>query len=128
MVEELNPNSISGLGRDDPATLAAWAESTQLVDKTVIDVNGQELGRVTRCFAEEGALVRCDVTLSKNAKGIFNAQNDVAGVPATWISQVTDDQVRLRRAAEEILRPEDPRPAHASDDFRGAQGFPRKNR
>ena len=128
MPEELKPDGLSDLSRRDPATLAAWQESRDLVDREVYDVNGAKLGRVSRCFAEEGALLRCDVTLTPNARQLFNAEGSVAGVPATWIAGVDERGVRLRKAAEEILHPEDPRPAGASDDLRGAPELPRKNR
>lgn len=51
----------------------------------------------------------------------------MAGVPATWIANVEGETVRLRKAAEEILHPQDPRPVNAEGD-RGAPGFPRKQR
>lgn len=128
MPEELNPDGLGFAASRDPATLAAWAESRDLMDREVFDVNGTKLGTVSRCFAEEGALVRCDVTLTPNARQLFQTQNPVAGVPATWIAGVDDGGVRLRKAAEELLHPEDPRPAGASDDLRGAKELPRKNR
>ncbi len=128
MPEELKPDGLSFIASQDPATLAAWQESRDLVDRDVYDVNGNKLGKVTRCFAEEGALTRCDVTLTPNAQQLFLADQRVAGVPATWIAAVDEQGVRLRKAAEEILHPEDPRPANASQDMRGAQDLPRKNR
>ena len=128
MPEELKPDGLSDLSLRDPAMLAAWQESTDLVDRDVYDVNGAKLGRVSRCFAEEGALTRCDVTLTPNAQQLFESGQRVAGVPATWISGVDERGVRLRKAAEEILHPDDPRPANASDDLRGARELPRKNR
>ena len=128
MVEELNPDGLGFVASQDPATLAAWAQSRELVDREVYDVNGAKLGKVSRCFAEEGALLRCDVTLTPNARQLFRSDQTVAGVPATWIAAVDERGVRLRKAAEEILHPEDPRPAGASDDFRGAPDLPRKNR
>lgn len=128
MAEELKPDGLGFIASQDPSTLAAWQESRDLVERDVYDVNGRKLGRVSRCFAEEGALLRCDVTLTPNARQLFQADQDVAGVPATWIAGVDERGVRLRKAAEEILHPEDPRPADASGDLRGAAGFPRKNR
>lgn len=127
MPEELKPDGLSFVASQDPATLAAWQQANDLRDKEVYDVNGAKLGKVTRCFAEEGALVRCDVTLTNNARQLFQAETDVAGVPATWIARVDEGSVRLRKAAEEILHPQDPRPLHAEED-RGAPGFPRKER
>lgn len=55
-------------------------------------------------------LTRCDVTLSAQAKRTFQADQDVAGVPATWIAQVDDSTVRLRKAAEELLPRKTPDP------------------
>lgn len=128
MAEELKPDGLGFTASQDPATLAAWQESRDLVERDVYDVNGQKLGKVSRCFAEEGALLRCDVTLTPNARQLFEAGQTVAGVPATWIAGVDERGVRLRKAAEEILHPDDPRPAGASHDLRGAQDLPRKNR
>lgn len=127
MPEELKPDGLGFLAGQDPATLAAWQEARDLQDKEVYDVNGARLGRVTRCFAEEGALSRCDVTLTNAAKQMFHADQDVAGIPARWIASVEDEKVRLRKAGEEILHPQDPRPLGAEED-RGAPELPRKNR
>ena len=129
MPEEMKPDGLSHLASQDPATLAAWAEAEALKGKEVIDVNGARLGKVTRCFAEEGALTRCDVTLTNTAKQMFRAENDVAGIPSLWIANVEGDEVRLRKAAEEILHPDDP-VMRASDEVNlgGARELPRKNR
>lgn len=128
-MEELDLNAPGGAARDDPAMLAAWAQADQLRDHEVVDVNGHKLGRVTRCFAEEGTLVRFDVTLSENAKGILGTQRDVASIPPIAIADVDETTVRLSEAAEQILDPEDPRPAHAHDTGRGgAMDQPRKVR
>lgn len=126
MSEELNPNGLGYMASRDPATLAAWQRATDLVDRDVYDIHGRKLGRVTRCFAEEGELFRCDVTLTDNAKSLFRPGRDVAGVPATWIARVDHEGVRLRKAGEEVLHPENP--AFMAAEDRGAPGFPRKNR
>ena len=130
MPEELKPDGLSHMASQDPATLGAWAEAEALKGKEVVDVNGARLGKVTRCFAEEGALTRCDVTLTGTAKRIFQVDRDVAAIPSLWIADVKEDEVRLRKAAEEILRPEDPAGVRASDEVNlsGARGLPRKNR
>lgn len=130
MSEELKPDGLGFMAAQDPATLAAWAEAESLKGKEVIDVKGARLGKVTRCFAEEGALVRCDVTLTNSAKQIFRAEKDVAGIPSAWIARVEGEEVRLRKAAEEVLHPEDPGKALHGDErnLSGAPGLPRKNR
>jgi hypothetical protein len=125
---DLARDGLGGLDRLDPATLAAWAEARGLEDKRVTDVNGLALGRITRCVEEDGALVRCDVTLTGAAKRVLAAPQDVVGVPTDWIAVVDDDGVRLRKAGEELVRPEDPRPVGAEADERGAPELPRKNR
>lgn len=126
-MEELRPDSLSPDSRNDPATLAAWAQATTLEGRPVFDVNGLRLGRVTKCFAEEGVLARCDLTLSANAKGILGVETDVAPVPTTWISRVDDEGIRLLKAGEQVVRPDDPRPLGAEHD-EGAKGKPRKVR
>lgn len=130
MPEELKPDGLSYVAAQDPATLAAWAEAEALKGKEVVDVNGARLGKVTRCFAEEGALTRCDVTLTNAAKRMFHAQTDVAGIPSLWIVKVEGDEVRLRKAAEEILHPNDPGAPRGGDEknLGGAPELPRKNR
>lgn len=127
MPEELKPDGLSFAASRDPATLAAWQQARDLEDKTVYDVNGTKLGKVTRCFSEEGALLRCDVTLTPTAKQLLHAEQDVAGVPAAWIARVDEEGVRLRKAGEQVVRPEDPRPLGAEPD-RGAKELPRKER
>lgn len=71
MAEELREDSLAAQSRDDATTLAAWRQSMDLMDRVVEDVNGARLGRVTKCFAEEGTLMRCEVSLDANAKGVF---------------------------------------------------------
>lgn len=127
MPEELKPDGLGFAASRDPATLAAWAEARDLNEKDVFDIHGRKLGRVTRCFAEEGALTRCDVTLTPNAKQLFQAERDVAGIPATWIARVDESGVKLRKAGEEVLQPPEaglPRDGHAE----GAPELPRKER
>ena len=128
MPEELRDDSLSFKAKSDPATMAAWQESTELLDHVVEDVNGRRIGRVLKCFAEEGMLTHCEVKVDANAKGVFGADRDVAPVPSTWIARVEGDRIRLNKAGEQVLRPEDPRPMGASDDPRGAPDLPRKNR
>jgi hypothetical protein len=128
MPEEMKPDGLGFALSRDPATLAAWQESRDLVERDVYDVNGTKLGTITRCFAEEGALTRCDVTLTPTARQVFGVDQAVAGVPAAWIAAVDGRGVRLRKAGEEVLHPEDPRPLGASRDLRGAPELPRKNR
>ncbi|HET6403429.1 MAG TPA: hypothetical protein VFH78_02180 [Candidatus Thermoplasmatota archaeon] len=131
MPEEVsNPYGLSDRAQHEPAMLAASYEAATLKDKAVVDVNGQKLGNVASAFAEEGMLTRLDVHLSRQAKQLFNVEEarDVAGIPATAIARVEGDEVRLSQAAEQILHPEDPRPAHASPDERGAPELPRKIR
>lgn len=129
MVEEVsNPFGISGQAGEDPAMVAASWQGQDLKDKWVIDVNGQRLGKVVRAFGEEGALTRFDVHLSTQARQVFSDDRLVAGVPADAIARVEGDEVRLMQAAEQILHPEHPEPAHANPDRRGAQKLPRKNR
>lgn len=128
MPEELREDSLGFTARNDPATLAAWGESIHLVDRVVEDVNGRRLGRVLKCFAEEGALVRCDIKVDNNAKGLFDVQQDVAGIPTQWIAAVNDETVRLNKAGEQVFHPDDPRSLGASADARGAKELPRKVR
>lgn len=128
MPEELNQDGLSGRAQMDAATLAAWQEATDLKDRDVFDVNGQRLGRVTRAFAEEGTLLRFDVTLSPNAQTLFNAPSNVAGIPSDAVARVEEDGIHLMQAAEQILHPDAPLPANAEPDTRGAQELPRKNR
>lgn len=127
-MEELRPDSLSDDSRRDPAMLAAWAEGERLLGSEVYDVNGQRLGRVTRCFAEEGALLRCDVSLSPNAQGILGETRATAGVSPDWIARVEEGKVYLNKAGEQLVRPDDPRGLGASPDERGAPELPRKNR
>lgn len=122
-MEELNPDSLHQ--PPDAATLAALAQAKDLEARDVFDVNGLRLGRVTRGFAEEGALVRLDVALSGNAKGIEGATQDVVGVPSDWIGHVEDDGIHLRMAAEELLAREVLDPDQAKV---GARELPRKVR
>lgn len=128
MEEVSNPFGISGRAGLDPATLAAAEEGLALKDKEVVDVNGLRLGRISRAFAEDGALFRLDVTLTEQAKRLLGAEQETAGVPAVTVAEVDGDTVRLSEAAEAIVHPEDPRPLHAERDERGAPGFPRKTR
>lgn len=130
MPEEVsNPFGLSGQAGEDPAMVAASWQGQDLKDKWAVDVNGQRLGKVVRAFAEEGTLTRFDVKLSNQARQIFDAgEQDVAGVPADAIARIEGDEVRLMQAAEQILHPEHPDPAHANPDSRGAQELPRKNR
>lgn len=127
-MEEMNRDGLSGLSQMDAATLAAWHEANDLKGRDVFDVNGLRLGKVTRAFAEEGALLRFDVTLSENARTMMEAPQDVAGIPPQWVAGVGDDGVRLRKAAEEVLHPDAPLPPNAEMDARGAKGRPRKIR
>ena len=127
-MEEMTRDGISGLSQMDAATLAAWHQANDLKGRDVYDVNGLRLGKVTRAFAEEGALLRFDVTLSENARTMMDAPQDVAGIPPQWVARVGDDGVRLRKAAEEVLHPDAPLPPNASADARGAKGQPRKVR
>jgi hypothetical protein len=121
---ELNADGLGAL-ETDAATLAAWEEATELQDKAVVDVNGFTLGRVTRCFAEEGALVRCDVTLDEQAKRVLGATRDVVGLPPQWIAGVAGGRVRLRKAGEEVVgNAPPPQDTHAA----GAPELPRKER
>ena len=87
-MKELTEYGLGGLDQIDPRYLAAWQQASELVDKEVVDVNGAQLGRLTRCFADEegGSLARCDVTLSPQAKRLLGVERDVAGVPAGWIA------------------------------------------
>lgn len=128
MPEELSPDSISSRSQLDPATLAAWQQAAELKDRDVFDVNGQRLGRLTRALAEDGSIIRFDVSLTPNARSLFHAPSDVAGIPPDAIARVEEDGVHLMQAAEQILHPENPVPAHAERDLRGAQDLPRKNR
>lgn len=127
-MEEMTRDGISGLSQMDGATLAAWHEANDLKGRDVYDVNGLRLGRVATAFAEEGALLRFDVTLSENARTLMGAPQDVAGIPPQWVARVGEDGVRLRKAAEEVLHPDAPLPPDAEPDARGAKGQPRKIR
>jgi sporulation protein YlmC with PRC-barrel domain len=122
-MEELRDDSLSGLSRGDPATWAALHDAEELEGKDVYDVNGERLGRITRCFAEESALVRCDVTLTEHARDEFGTPADVAAVPADWIARVEDDAVRLSHSGQELLRPDRPPAVNT-----GAREPPRKVR
>lgn len=125
-MEELNPDSLSDAAARDPAMLAAFQQAKDLEDRDVFDVNGQRLGRVTRAFAEEGSLARLDVTLSENARGAFDATQDVVGVPPQWVGRVTEDGIHLRKAAQEVVHPEGE--VRAGDAKVGAKDLPRKVR
>lgn len=128
-MEEMNRDGISGRSQMDAATLAAWHEANDLKGRDVYDVNGIRLGKVTRAFAEEGALLRFDVTLTDNARSMMEAPQDVAGIPPQWVARVDGDgDVRLRKAAEEVLHPDAPLPTSAEKDDRGAGGKPKKVR
>lgn len=127
-MEEMTPDGISSRAQMDAATLAAWHEANDLKGRDVFDVNGVRLGKVTRAFAEEGALLRFDVTLTDNARTMMGAPQDVAGIPPQWVARVGEDGVRLRKAAEEVLHPDAPFPTNAELDARGAKGQPRKVR
>lgn len=124
---ELNEDGLGPL-ETDPATLAALHEANTLEGREVFDVNGLRLGRVTRAFAEEGALTRVDVSLLDNVREMLITEEGSAAVPPHWIAHVGDDGVRLRKAAEEIVHPEDPRPPGSSAKKAGAKGLPRKIR
>jgi sporulation protein YlmC with PRC-barrel domain len=122
-MEELREDSLSALSRDDPAMLAALREAQELEGKDVYDVNGERIGRITRCFGEEGALVKCDVTLTNRARDEFRTPADVAEVPADWIARVEEEAVRLRKSGDELLHPERLPPPNE-----GAKELPRKIR
>jgi hypothetical protein len=123
-MEELRENSLSGPSQMDPAALAALYEAQQLEGRDVYDVNGDRLGKVTRCFAEDQTLVRCDITLTNTARDLFEADRDVAQVPPAWIASVDDEGIRLRKSGDDLLHPE-----KAGASFNdGAKGFPRKVR
>jgi hypothetical protein len=119
-----------GLGpfETDPATLAAWQGAQDLERKHVLDVNGTELGRITRCFGEEGAITRCEVTLTHQAERIFDAPQRTAAFPPQWIARVEGDEVRLSKAGEQVVHPEDPSPKERKSDTDGAPDLPRKIR
>lgn len=127
MPEELRDDSLSYMAKQDASTLAAWQESTDLMDKVMEDVNGQRLGRVLKCFAEEGRLVKCEIKVDNNAKGIFGVEQDVAAVPSDWIGSV-DERIHLKRAGEQVFRPADPAPLGEEPDKRGSSSLPRKIR
>lgn len=127
-MEEMTRDGLSGLSQTDAATLAAWHEANDLKGRDVYDVNGVRLGKVKRAFAEEGTLLRFDVTLTDNARTMMEAPQDVAGIPPQWVARVGEDGVRLRKAAEEVLHPDAPFPANAEADASGAKGQPRKIR
>lgn len=125
MSEEVtNPHGHGFRLERDPSMLAAWQEASALKGKTVYDVNGLEMGKVTRAFAGEGGLTRIDVTLSHPAKLRFNTTQDVAGVPPIVVADVTEDAVKLSEAGERIIHPE------RSLDLgkHGARELPRKER
>lgn len=125
MSEEVtNPQGLGFRQAQDPATLAAWQEGMSLKDKTVYDVNGREMGKVTRAFAENGALLRVDVTLTNQAKRLFGTTQDVAGFPPIAIADVTEESVRLSEAGQQILHPD----GYEGGDTRGARDLPRKER
>lgn len=125
MSEEVtNPHGLGYRQQEDAATLAAWQEGMSLEDKTVYDVNGLEMGKVSRAFAEEGTLTRIDVKLSRQARQMFGTMQETTGVPPIAVADVTDDSVKLNEAAEQILHPEGP----AGTFQRGAEELPRKER
>lgn len=128
MEEVSNPFGVSGRSEADTASLDARAEALDLQDKTVVDVNGQTLGKVRSSFAEEGALTRFDVRLSEQAKRQFGVTREVAGIPRDAIARVEGEEVRLLQAAEQLLKPDDAAPAHEEGDKRGAPELPRKKR
>ena len=123
-MRELTPERLGRLDELDAGLLAAWQQASDLLDKDVVDVNGQPMGKVACCFADDagGAIVRCDVALSDRAKRLLGVERNVAGVPATWISSIGERDVRLRKPAEEVLS------LDASNDGGGARELPRKNR
>lgn len=124
-MKEMKPDGLSDASRRDPAMLAAMAQAQQLQDKDVFDVNGIKLGRVTRALAEEGALLRLDVTLTPNARGILDAPQDVVGIPTAWIAGLKGHDIHLRKAGEEIVHPEEMDPHQRKV---GAKDLPRKVR
>lgn len=129
MAQEItNPDGLGGARDLDPATLAAWQEGMALKDKTVYDVNGLEMGKVSRAFAEEGTLLRFDVALTSQAKRLFSTDLDVAGVPPIAIADVSEDAVKLSEAGEQILHPDDATPPEARREKTGARELPRKVR
>ena len=127
MSEELRDDSLSYMAKQDAGTLAAWQQSTDLMDKVMEDVNGQRLGRVLKCFAEEGRLMKCEIKVDNNAKGIFGVDRDVAAVPSDWIASV-DERIHLKRAGEQVFRPEEPAAIGEERDKRGSSSLPRKVR
>ncbi|HUR68863.1 MAG TPA: PRC-barrel domain-containing protein [Candidatus Thermoplasmatota archaeon] len=89
--------------RHVPAPLAALDQAREVRGKEVIDVNGNRLGRVTSALAEEGALLRFDVTLTHQARRTFRTDRDVAAIPAVLISDVDEDRVLLSEPGEAML-------------------------
>ena len=123
-MEELRDNGLSGPSQQDPAASAALWEAGQLEGKSVVDANGDELSHLTRCCFEDEAMTRCDVTLTNEARDVFEAQGrSVVEVPPVWIARVDDESVRLRKTGDEILHPDK---ARAYND--GARDLPRKVR
>lgn len=125
MREELHPDSLSWTATHTAGNDEAFQMAMQLEDREVIDVNGQHVGHVTKCFVDRGKLKACQVTLDEHARNLFRAESQVLEFPLDVISQVDAEAVHLAKPGEQLVHPEDPRPLGAERDEGGADNKPR---
>lgn len=128
MKEELRPDSLSWAGERAAGIDEALQMAMQLEDRPVIDVNGEHLGHITKCYHDEGRLSECELTLDRSARTILNTDKSTLPLDPEDVVNVDAEAVHLGKAAEQLVHPEDPRPAHAGRDEGGADNKPKKVR
>lgn len=128
-MKELREGSLGGDGMEDAADAAAVWQARDLDGKHVRDVNGVEVGTVTRCFGEQGLVIDCDVTLADSTRRSLGVADSVAHLPADWIASVDParGEVRLRKTAFEVTHAREVAEAGTPRN-EGARGPPRKIR
>lgn len=105
MPEELDPNSLSDASIRTDGTVRAYEDAQTLKDLDVVDVDGRRVGRVIRCFTEEGSgeLTYCEVTLDEDVRRTMHVERDVARMEPDWIRDVDAAGIHLRRSVGDVV-------------------------
>ncbi|HWG89571.1 MAG TPA: hypothetical protein VNZ52_01855 [Candidatus Thermoplasmatota archaeon] len=102
MPEELQPDSLSTGERTNPKIENAWQQGEALLHKEVVDSEGHRVGRVTKCFVEDGMLIKAQVTLDKNTANVFQIPSTTASFDPGVVAEAAGEQVRLRVPVQQI--------------------------
>jgi hypothetical protein len=128
--EEADPASLSDYEASRPGAERALEETEALKDRVVYDANGERLGRVSKCFLDEGRLVGCEVHLDHGLRQALGVERHVADIKTKWMGEVAPDGIRLTKAAAQVVLP----PGEVTPERRmtawkeGSDTFPRKTR